>query len=179
MHVVLGAPQPVQHHGVLHLHVVHTRAPAGVVDQIGGVGHALHAPCHNDLRVPGLDHLGPDGDGLEGGAAHLVDGDHGDGVGDSPLHRGLTPRYLPLAGRDDGTIDHLVHLAAFDPGPLQRLRDGQSPQVRGPQWFQPAPKLPKRRTSRAYNHNFIHTFLSDLAHRIRYRPSFRGGALGR
>ncbi len=69
--------------------------------EVGGLGHGLHAAGHHDLGVAGADHLVGQVDGVEAREAHLVDGVGRYRHRDAGLGRGLAGRDLTLPGLDD------------------------------------------------------------------------------
>jgi hypothetical protein len=60
--------------------------------QIGRIAHRLHAASHRNLDVAGGDALCRQHDGLEPGAADLVDGQRGDVIRQPAVQRGLAWR---------------------------------------------------------------------------------------
>jgi hypothetical protein len=55
-HVVELVPQAVVHHRVDDLLVADAVAAPGTGEQVGGVGHGLHAAGDDDVGLAGLDH---------------------------------------------------------------------------------------------------------------------------
>ena len=97
--VVEGIGQAVVHHRVDQRHVAEAVAGAGAGQQVGGLGHRLHAAGHHDLGVAGLDHLVGQVDGVEPREADLVDGRRRHGHRDPGLHRRLAGRDLARPAR--------------------------------------------------------------------------------
>jgi len=100
--------------------------------QIGGMrreAHALLAAREHDLALPGPDLLSGEGHRAETGTADLVDAEGGLALGDAGQDGGLACRILPLRGGEHLAEDHLVHLAGFEPGLLQRRAEGGRTQL--------------------------------------------------
>ena len=83
-HVALleRAPQAVVDHRVDELAVAHAQAFAHARQQVRAVAHRLHAAGDRDVDVAGANALGGQHHGLEPRAAHLVDGQRGDVIGE-------------------------------------------------------------------------------------------------
>ena len=96
----------------------------------GRVAHRLHAAGHRDLDVAGLDALVREHHRLQARAAHLVDGQRGDVVGEPALERRLARRRLAGAGRDDVAHDAFVDRRRVDAGARDRFADDQRAQLR-------------------------------------------------
>ena len=123
MEVVVRIPKPVEDHPVDEIAVAHPVARAGLGQVVGRVGHRLHAACHEDLAVAGLDLLRREHDRLEPRPADLVDRERPNRIGHpGPLAR-LPRRRLPNRGGQDAAHDHLGHVAAFDLGASKTLPD--------------------------------------------------------
>ncbi len=107
--VVVCVPQAVVDHRVDESAVAHAIAGAGLREQIGRVGHRLHAAGDDDFRVACLDGLGGERDGAKTRAADLI---HGEGAGfgrDAGVDGSLTGRVLAEAGLQDAAHDALVN----------------------------------------------------------------------
>ena len=128
------APQAVVHHGVHGARVAQAIAAARPVQQVRRVGHRLHAAGHGDVDVAGGDALGGEHHGLESGAAHLVDGQGGNGVGEARVQRRLARGSLAQSGRHhvaedaflDGTRLHAGAAHGFPHDERAELRRGES-----------------------------------------------------
>jgi hypothetical protein len=139
---------------------------ADVRQEERGPTHALHAAGHGHARVPGLDALGRQHDRLQPAAAHLVDGIRGDGVR-QPGEQGRLPgRGLADTGLHHVAHHHFVHLLGVDAGPLDRLGDGDRPELRGRQVGQPAEELADRGADGGQEEH-VHTFSPQGAQRGR------------
>ena len=155
--VVEGVGQAVEHHGVDQGAVAEAVAGARTGQQVGRLGHRLHAARHHDVGVAGADHLVGQVDRVEPGEAHLVDGVGRDGHGDAGLHGRLAGRDLALAGEDHLPHQHVVDLVGRHPGTRQRLRDGEAPEVHGREPGQRARQLPDRGTSPCHDDGLSHS----------------------
>ena len=96
----------------------------------------------------GLDNIGDTlsgkHDGLEAGAAHLVDRQCGDMVTEAAIERSLAGRILAVARLDDVAHDALVDKGRIDPGARHRLPDDQCAQLRRREVLETAEKLSGR-----------------------------------
>ena len=79
--LVEGVPAGRRHHGVDELGVAHPVSGPGAGQQVGRVGHGLHAAGDHDVGVAGVDQQVGQVDGVEAGEAHLVDGGAGTVMG--------------------------------------------------------------------------------------------------
>ena len=118
VHITKGAPESVLDHSVDELLVAELHAVAHAIDIVWRIGHRLLAACNDDLRVASPNRLGGEHYRLEARAADLVDGEGGDGRGESRFQCCLTSRRLP-----DATLDHVAHddfvdLIGRNPGAL-------------------------------------------------------------
>ena len=114
--IVAGAPEAVVDHGVDGLRVAHAKTFARGGKKVGRVGHGLHATGDGDLGVADGDGLGCEANGFEAGAADHVDGESGDGVGETTAQRGLARGILAEAGGEDAAHDALGDFGGIDGG---------------------------------------------------------------
>src|SRR5262249_21743033 len=106
-------------------------AGAGAEEEVGGAAHALDAAGDDEVGVAGADRLGGEHDRLEAGAADLVDGEGGDGVGQSRLEGGLARRVLAEPRLEDVADDDLVDAVRRGAGPFECFADGDGAELRG------------------------------------------------
>ena len=99
-HQVIDLADPGEFHAV---------APAGLGQGHGHHAHVFLTAGQHHLCLSGHDRLGAKRDGLEAGAADLVDGEGGGFLGDSGLDHGLAGRVLALAGLEDVAHDDLIN----------------------------------------------------------------------
>ena len=116
------APQAVVDHRVDDLAVAHAQPFAHARQQVRAVAHRLHAAGDGDVDVAGADALVGEHHGLEARAAHLVDGQRGDVVGEPAAERRLPRRVLSEARADDVAHDALVDDRRVDARRGGRLR---------------------------------------------------------
>ena len=116
-------------------------------------------PGDGDLDVAGRDALGGKHDGLEAGAAHLVDRQRRDMVAEAAVERSLAGRILAVARLDDVAHDALVDERRIDPGARDRLADDQRAQLRGREVLEAAEKLSGRCANGRENDGLIHRVL--------------------
>ena len=81
------------------------RAP---LQQIGAIGHGLHAAGDDDFGFAELHGLRGESHGFQSRAADFVDGHGGDAGIESAAQRGLTRGILAEAGLDDVAHDDFV-----------------------------------------------------------------------
>ena len=130
--LVIGVFQPVEEHVIHDLAMAEPVAAARAVEQIGRVGHALHAAGHRDLRAAGEDQVMGEHRRLHAGAAHLVDRGRAGGKGQPRAERRLARGRLALSGGQHAAEDHFVDLVRGDTGALQRrLNRGRAKFRRG------------------------------------------------
>ena len=108
--LVEGAEQPVVHHRVDQRAVPDPVAGPGPGQQVGGLGHRLHAAGHHDVGLAGVDHQVGQVDGVEAGQADLVDRGGRHGHRDAGLDGRLAGGDLAGAGLDDLAHEHVVDL---------------------------------------------------------------------
>ena len=120
---LIGVLQPVQHHVIEDAVMADAIAAARLGQQIGRVGHALHAAGHHDLGRAGVDDVVRQHGGLHAGAADLVDGGGAGGIRQAGAARGLPRRRLALPGRQHAAHEHFVDAFGRQSGALQRGGD--------------------------------------------------------
>ena len=128
--------------------------------QVRAVAHRLHAAGHGDVDVAGLNALVGEHDGLETRAAHLVDGERGDVIGEPALERRLPGRRLAGAGRDDVAHDAFVDRGGIDACPPDCFADDHRAELRRGEVFQRAEKFAGRKTNGTDDDRFTHIYLS-------------------
>ena len=83
-------------------------AGPGTWQQVRRAGHGFHAAGHDGVELAGPDQLVGQGDGVQPGQAHLVDGHRGHVHRDAAGDRRLTGRNLSAPGLQDLAHDHVV-----------------------------------------------------------------------
>ena len=121
MEVVVDLPEAVLDHRIHQRAVAHAIAAASLGQQIGRVGHRLHAAGDDHFGVFRLDGLRGQGHGLQARTADLVDGERGYLIGQSAVDRGLARRSLAETGLQNAAHDALVHGCRFNARPAHRL----------------------------------------------------------
>ncbi len=127
--LVVGVPEAVVHHRVDERHVVDPNPPAGLLDQIGSPAHRLHAPREDDVRRTPSNHVRREHDGLQSGAAHLVDGHGADAIRQAGGQRGLAGRVLAQSRGDHVAHDDLLDVGGDQAGAVHRLRDDRTAEL--------------------------------------------------
>ena len=157
-HVALleGAPQPVVDHRVDDLAGAHAPAFPRVRQQVGSAAHRLHAAGDDDVHVADGDALGGEHHRLQAGAAHLVDGQRRDVVGQAAAKRGLSRGVLSETGADHVAHDALVDQGRIDARATNRFGDDERAELGRGEVLQRAEKLARRRADRADDHRFAH-----------------------
>ena len=105
---LIGVLEPVEQHVVEDAIVADAVAGTRLGQQVGRVGHRLHAAGQDDVGRAGQDQVVGQHGGLHARAAHLVDGGGAGGVGQAGAARGLAGGGLALAGGQDAAHQHLV-----------------------------------------------------------------------
>ena len=116
---VEGIGETIADHGVLKGARIHAIAETSLVEQVRGGGHVFHATDDHDFGVAVIDHGGRHIEGLEAGAAEVIQCRSGHLIGETGISGRLTGRILAEAGLDDVAEEHFVNLFGFDPGAFQ------------------------------------------------------------
>ena len=126
VHVVVDVPQAVVNHRIKQGAVAHLGARTLALEELRCVGHALHAPGDDAAVLAGADGRGREHDGLQRGAADLVDRHRRGADRQACTQRDLPGGVLTGSGLQHLPHDDLVHdarrgvkAAAFD-DPLHR-----------------------------------------------------------
>ncbi len=99
-------------------------AGAGLGQQVGRQAHVLHATRDVDVAVARADQAGREHDGLEAGAAHLVDGQSPHLGREAPMDGCLARRRLPGAAGHHTAHQGFIDNGRIDGGTPDRLPDG-------------------------------------------------------
>ena len=133
----IGVFQAVEHHVVHHAIMADTDAAAAFEQQVRGVGHALHATCHQHIMATGHQHVVRKHDRAHARAAHLAQRHRARAIGQAALERCLARRGLTLARHQAVAKQHFCHQLWGKFGTLartlQRSLDGHTPQIMGRQ----------------------------------------------
>src|SRR5690606_33624938 len=123
-------------------------------------GDGLHAAGDHDRRLVDDDVLGGHGNGLQAGRAEAVDGDAGHADRQAGADGGHAGDVVALrAFRQGAAEDHVVDLAAFDAGTLDRVLDGMGGQGGAVgQVEAAAPGLRQRRAGGGNDHYVSHVY---------------------
>ena len=148
------------HHGVERLGVAHPVAEAGVLQQVRGLGHRLHATGHRDIEVAHAHGLVDDSRRTDPGRAHLVDGLARDLLRDAGLDLRLAARDLPLTGLEHLPEYHVLNLIRLYLRALEGGCDGGAAEVSGIEGGQAAAELPERGAGGAEDHGLGHWLVS-------------------
>jgi hypothetical protein len=136
--------QAVERGVVTHQHVTELTAGALVGQQMRRIGHRLHAAGHHDVELAGPDQLVGQGDRVQAGEAHLVDGESRRRHRDSGRDGRLPGRDLAAAGLQDLAHDHVLDAGGIETGPGQRGGDGVPAERGGGQVLEVSEEAPHR-----------------------------------
>jgi hypothetical protein len=170
-HVTLleRAPQAVVDHRIEYFAMPHAEPVPDALEQIRAVAHRLHAAGHRDLDVAGRDPLRGEHDGLQAGAAHLVDRERRHVIAEAAAQRGLARRRLAEAGRYDVSENAFLDRLRIDGGAANGLAHDHRAKLRGGEFLQRPEKLPRGRPHRRHDHALVHG--PTLTSRPRTTPS--------
>ena len=128
----LGVFQAVQKHVVLRgLAGAHAVAFAGTQEDIGSVGHALHATGDHDVVAAGLDQVVGEHGGFHAGAAQLVDGGGAGVIRQTGQTHGLTGRALLESGGQDVAHDDFLNVGWLKTSAFDGLGNGDGAEFGG------------------------------------------------
>ena len=105
----VGVFQAVKHHVVEHLPVAHAVTTTPLEQQIGCIGHALHAARHHHILAAHLQHVVRPHGSLHARAAHFGQSNGPRTLGQAPLEGRLAGWRLALAGHQTIAHEHFVH----------------------------------------------------------------------
>src|SRR5204862_7809777 len=112
------------------------------------------------VDVTGGDPLCREHDRFEAGAAHLIDRQGGDVIGESAAKRGLPRRILSFACRDDVAHDAFVDNARIDARASHYLGDHERAELRRGELLERAEELAGRRAYGADDDGVSHDALT-------------------
>ena len=128
--IVVRIPQSFRNQGVHHGLVAQSVSIPRLRQQVGCLAHALRAAGDADPGLVGRDQEGRMKDGMQPGAADVIDGNGARRRKEARLECRLPDRSLTLPGRQDLTKDQVGHRIDPHPGPGQRPRHGHGTQLR-------------------------------------------------
>ena len=131
-HVALleRAPEAVVDHRVDDLAVAHAQAVAHARQQVRAVAHRLHAAGDGDVDVADADALVREHHRLQSRAAHLVDRQRRDVIGQAAVQRRLPRGVLAEPGGHDVAHDAFVDDLRVDAGAAHGFGDDQRAELR-------------------------------------------------
>ena len=168
MRIVVRIPQTVVHHQIDDVAFRHRHAITGTGFRQGEgrVGHAFHAARHDDVGVTEHDFVGAELNGLQARPTHLVDGEAGDGSGDTRAQGRLTSGSLAESTHEHVAHDDLLHLLRFDSGAFDDGADGDAAQFDGFDGRQRTQKNAHRRACGCDDYDVTHSNLLDFNVRV-------------
>ena len=131
-------------------------ARPAVHQQMRGPRHGLLTTRHYDVELTGADQLVGQGDGIDAGQAHLVDGQRGHVPADAGTHRGLAGGHLSGPRGEHLSHDHVLDQRSRDSRLLQSPADGDGAQVGAREILQRTHQAPDRRTRPGNDHRCSH-----------------------
>ena len=156
MVVVEGVPEAVSDHPVHELGIAHAPPPACGGQDVGSLGHVLHAARHHTAGLAGADGQRGFRHGLEAGTADLVHRPRRDLHGDAGLDGGLPGGVLAQPRLKDVAHDDLFHHPGIRAAPGKGGADGHGPQLDGGDGGERTAETAQRGTGRAYDDHFTH-----------------------
>jgi hypothetical protein len=117
---LVGVFQAVEHHVVKNLVVAHAVAAAALLEQVGGVGHALHAARDHHVAAARHELVVREDGGLHASAAHLGQRHRAGAARQAALETSLARGRLALARHQAVAEQHFIDLL----GRHARARDG-------------------------------------------------------
>ena len=167
--VVEYVPESVVDHGVDDLLVVHLVSPPRTVEQVGGVGHALHSSSDEHLVLPGLDGVGGEHGGLESGSADVVHGERTDLHGEAGADGCLPGGILSETCADDVTHDAFLDVLGLETGTGDDLLHDHGPEIGGFETGEALAVFSYRRPYGAYDDCFVHGMFPRLVIGVLYK----------
>ena len=135
-------------HGVHDFGVAEAVAGARAGQQIGRVGHGLHAAGDDDFALAEHHALRRQRHGFEARAAHLIDGHRGDALMQSAAERGLARRILSQPGLEHVAHDDFVDGRRLDARAAHCFGDDFGAELRGGKRRQRRPETCPRACAR-------------------------------
>src|SRR5262249_5201464 len=126
---VPGTAEPVEEHMIENLPVAHPVTTARLRARVRRVGHQLETAGNGDLDVAGTDLICGHHDGLQGGAAHLVDRYRRSANGYAGAERCLPCGSLPQPGGQHVAHDHFLNVGTVHSRRLEGSFDGSAAQL--------------------------------------------------
>ena len=123
------AGQAVGHHRIDDRPVTDAVAGAGLGEQVGGIGHGLHATSHHGVGFAEADHLGGQVDGMQPRQAGPVQQRAGHGEGNPRIGDGPTGRHLADTGGHNVAQVGEVDVLGSDSRAIDGRRDGSGAQI--------------------------------------------------
>src|SRR5690554_761775 len=109
----------------------HAQPLTGTIEQIGCVGHALHATGHHHIDTASQQSVMGDDRRLHARTAHLVQGGAHRGLGQPDRQRRLARRCLTEAGGQHTTHQHFLYRLGGQTTALDRSANRRSTELRG------------------------------------------------
>ena len=169
---LVGILQPVEHHVVVDRVMADPIAAACAPEQVGRIGHRLHAAGHGDVCRTGEDQVMGDHRRLHARAAYLVDRGGTRGIGEPGGASRLAGGGLALPRRQDATHEDFVHLLRFQRDAVERAPNGVRAKSNGAEGREFTEKATQRSTNCGDDDNRIGG-VHDNARLWRRSPQYR------
>ena len=156
---IIGILQPVEKEVIEHFLVPHSKAAAGILQQIGGSTHTLHTTSQHHPVVAKANGIGGQHHRLHAGATYFVDRGGRHTLGQPRLQHRLSGRGLPHTGSQHIAHEHLIYLFRTQTTLHHCRRHGTGPQLGSTHLGQCPQKGPHRGPFRRHNRN-IHLLIS-------------------
>ena len=143
--VLVSILQSIEEHVILHLAMAHAVAATRLGQQVGRIGHALHAAGHDNVRPTERDLIGTDHHRLHAGAADLGNGRARHRVWNAGMDGGLPCGRLPQPGGEYIAHQRFIHRFGRDARTFHRGTDGGRTKIGGGDTGQFPLKAPHRR----------------------------------
>ena len=151
--------QAVVGHVVPDRHIAVLVAGPAVHQQVRSLGHGLLTTGDHDIELAGPYQLVSEGDRVNAGQAHLVDGERRDIPADACRHRSLPGGHLTGPGGQHLAHDHVLDQRGRDVPLLQRTRDRNGTQITGAEILQRTHQLADGRPCASNDHRCRHDYL--------------------
>ena len=152
---LVGVFQAVEHHVVKNAVMANAVAATALLQQVGRVGHALHATGHHHVCAASNQHIVTKHGRAHARSTHLAQGHRASAVGQAALISRLARRCLPLAGHQAVAKQHLVDQLRRNTGAFNCGPDGDAAKVVCGQRGKVTLKTAHRGAGGANNHNWV------------------------
>ncbi len=178
--VFVRFPQAINDHRVENFLVAEPVARARAFQQIGAVGHRLHAAGDNDFRFAQRDRLRCKAHGFQSRAANLVDSHRGHARMQPAAESGLSRGILSQPGLHHIAHNGFVHLLRVNPRAAHGFGNHSRAQLGSGKRRKASEEAPDRRAGGAENHrlfNILRLRHAGLLRMENYEGQYTSGAI--